>query len=77
MDKIKKAVYYLAKYHSLSNAAEFIRSHVEEGFCYNDNELNKAYKRENQKLYGQLAARAYVFWEKYTDMGIEINSEME
>ena len=34
MEDYKKAQYFLAKYQALSNAAEMIRSHGEEGFAF-------------------------------------------
>ncbi len=70
----RKAYYYLAKYHSLSTAAEFIRSHGEEGFSYGDEKLDIVYKRENQKLADQLNVRASIFYAKYKSLDIFIES---
>ena len=42
MEDYKKAQYFLAKSHALSNAAEFIRSHGEEGFSFEDKDFDKA-----------------------------------
>ena len=71
------ARYYLAKNQSLSNAAEFIRSHGEEGFSFTDKKLDKLYKRENEKLAKQLDARADIFDKKYIETGIEIECTID
>lgn len=75
MTKESKAKFYLARFHSLSNAAEFIRSHGEEGFGFIDNELDSKYKSSNQLVGHQLNQRAMRFWYKYEALGIDIDSE--
>ncbi|MCH2216814.1 MAG: hypothetical protein MK076_01855 [Flavobacteriales bacterium] len=77
MEDYKKAQYFLAKSHALSNAAEFIRSHGEEGFSFEDKDFDKAYKRECQNTYKQLEARAVVFAKKYRAMNIDIEGEID
>ncbi len=76
MDELKKARYFLAKYQTLSNAAEFIRSHGEEGFSFEDDDLNKAYLKENVKLAKQLNDRAEVFAKKYAKTGVDIDCDI-
>lgn len=77
MEDYKKAQYFLAKYQALSNAAEMIRSHGEEGFAFADKDFDKVYKRESLNTYKQLEARAIVFAKKYQEMNIYISTEMD
>ena len=49
-EQYKKAQYFLAKYQALSNAAEMIRSHGEEGFAFEDKVFDKEYKRHSVLL---------------------------
>lgn len=70
------AIYFLANYHSLSNAAEFIRSHGEEGFSFKLGYFNKAYLKRNQKLAKRLNLEADQYLKMYRNCGIEINDEM-
>lgn len=77
MEDYKKAQYFLAKYHALSNAAEMIRSHGEEGFSFADKDFDNVYKRECLNTYKQLEARAIVFAKKYQEMNIDISTEMD
>ncbi len=73
MTDLQKARYFLAKYQALSNAAEFIRSHGEEGFSFEDKKLHKVYLRETEKLFKQLDERANSFAKKYQEIGIDID----
>ncbi len=77
MKNLKKARYFLAKYQTLSNAAEFIRSHGEEGFSFLDEEFDKAYSREGEILAKQLNDRAAIFAKKYVEIGIDIDHEID
>jgi len=74
---IAKARTLLAKTLGLSNAAEFIRSHGEEGFSFEDKKFNNVYLRENKKLSERLDREAMVFWKKYLELGIEVGSEVD
>ena len=60
-EQYKKAQYFLAKYQALSNAAEMIRSHGEEGFSFEDKVFNKEYLRQTKKTAEQLDKRAKLF----------------
>jgi len=73
----QKAKYYLAKYCSLTNAAEFIRSHGEEGFAFEDKSFDKEYKRQNLETANQLNARADKYLKKYKETGVEISTEID
>jgi len=55
---IAKANTLLAKFHSLSNSAEFINGHGEEGFSFEDEKFNKAYLRVNKILAKKLNSQA-------------------
>lgn len=74
MGTINKAMYFLAKYEALSNAAEMIRQHGEEGFEFNDEIFDRIYRREAHNLYKQLNDRAAVFAKKYAEQGIDIDT---
>lgn len=76
-EQYKKAQYFLAKYQALSNAAEMIRSHGEEGFSFEDKSLDKEYKRQTVKTAEQLNKRAKVFAKKYREMNIDIDCEAD
>ncbi len=76
-EKIRKATYYLAKYLSLSNAAEFIRSHGEEGHSFFNDELNESYLKSNGILYQQLEKRSLKYLKKYKEIGVEIDSQVD
>jgi hypothetical protein len=71
-----KATELLAKYLSLSNAAEFIRSHGEEGFSFENEKLNKFYFRENIKLAKNLNNQAEEYLKEYDKLGIEVESSI-
>lgn len=77
MTDLQKARYFLAKYQALSNAAEFIRSHGEEGFRFEDADFCKSYFKETENTAKQLQERADVFAKKYEQMNIDINSEID
>ena len=77
MENLQKARYFLAKYQALSNASEFIRSHGEEGFSYEDKDFHKVYLREIEKLSKQLDKRAEDFAKKYNQMNIEIDTSTD
>ena len=72
-----KARTLLAKYQSLANASEFIRSHGEEGFSFDDDEFNKIYLRESQKTAERLNKRAEKYLQEYERLGIEINDKVD
>ena len=74
---VAKARTLLAKYQGLSNASEFIRSHGEEGFSFDDEKFNDVYLRENKKLAERLEKEATKFYEKYRELGIEIDCEAD
>lgn len=74
---IAKARTLLAKYQGLSNAAEFIRSHGEEGFSFEDKKFNVVYLRENLKLAEKLNKESEKYFEKYRELGIEVESEID
>lgn len=65
----------IAKFLALTNAAEFIRQHGEEGFSFRDKKLDKIYKRNTQQLAYQLNKRAEAFRLKYEATGIYINTD--
>jgi len=73
---VAKARTLLAKYQSLSNASEFIRSHGEEGFSFEDKKFNKVYMRENKKLAKRLEKESRVFYEKYKKLGIDVSCDI-
>lgn len=77
MENLQKARYFLAKYQALSNAAEMIRSHGEEGFAFEDKDFDKVYKKEAEKVAKQLNARAAVFAKKYDSTGVHIDCEID
>ena len=74
---IAKARTLLAKYHGLTNASEFIRSHGEEGFSFEDKKFNDVYMREKKKIAERLDKEAMVFYKKYLKLGIEIDCEID
>lgn len=74
---IAKARTLLAKYQGLSNASEFIRSHGEEGFSFEDEKFNDVYLRENKKLAERLEKESIKFYEKYKELGIEVSCEID
>jgi len=76
-EQYKKAQYFLAKYQALSNAAEMIRSHGEEGFSFEDKVFNKEYLRQTKKTAQQLNKRANLFAKKYQAMNIDIECEID
>ena len=71
-----KAKSYLAKYHSYSNAAEFIRSHGEEGFAFQDDKLDSLYRNENERIGRRLDKIADKWYRKYQETGITVNSDI-
>lgn len=68
-----KARQYLAKFHSFSNAAEFIRQHGEEGFSFNDEKLNEKYMKQNEKTASMLERKADYWHIKYKETGISLD----
>lgn len=74
---IAKARTLLAKYQSSSNASEFIRSHGEEGFSFEDKKFNEIYLRECRKLSEKLEKQSEVFYQKYLKLGIDIECEID
>lgn len=74
---IQKAITLMAKYQAITNASEFIRSHGEEGFSFEDEKFNKTYLREAGKLSEKLEKMAEKYLEKYEELGIEVNYEAE
>jgi hypothetical protein len=77
MKDYKKAIYYMAKTQALSNAAEFIRSHGEEGFSFNDEDLEKQYYKAKTELANQLDKRADIFKKKYDQLGIDVDTSID
>lgn len=75
MSKSKSAT-LLAKSHATTNASEFIRSHGEEGFSFQDEKFNSIYQRETKKLSAKLEKIAQKYIDKYKEIGIEINDEI-
>lgn len=73
----KKAMIYLAKAEALSTAAEMIRQHGEEGFCYKDSEFNKEYNKQKIKIAKSLNAQAEKWVQKYEELGIDIDTSVE
>ncbi len=72
----KKAEHFLAKYQALSNAAEMIRSHGEEGFHFEDEDFNNEYLKQCKIVAKQLNQRAQSFAKKYISTGIDIDCEI-
>lgn len=73
----QKAMTALAKYQALSNASEFIRSHGEEGFSFDDENFNKTYLIETKKLSEKLYKLASKFHKHFESFGIEVNYEID
>ena len=73
----KKATYYLAKALALSNAAEFIRGHGEEGFSFEDEQLEAQYKKAGEVLGKQLDNRSATYFAKYISLGIIISTNVD
>lgn len=67
----------MASYQALSNAAEMIRSHGEEGFSYEDKKLFSSYQKASRKLCKQLNSRAMKFLNRYKELGIEVDTEID
>lgn len=65
----------IAKFLALTNAAEFIRQHGEEGFSFSDKKLDRIYKRNTKQLADQLNKRAETFRLKYEATGIDIDTD--
>ena len=76
-EQYKEAQYFLAKYQALSNAAEMIRSHGEEGFAFEDKVFDKEYKRQTVITAKQLDKRAELFAKKYQALNIDIKCEID
>jgi len=73
----EKALKYLAKAMALSNAESFIGSHGEEGFSFEDKEVEKAYKKEIKILAKQLGNRSNTYFSKHRETGFEFNANDE
>ena len=74
---IAKARTLLAKFHSLTNASEFISCHGEEGFTFDDEKFNKIYLREKIKTAKKLDKQAEKYLVEYKRLGIEIDDEAD
>lgn len=74
---IAKARTLQAKFQALTNAAEMIRGHGEEGFSFDDKEFDKIYHRETKKLSEKLNKIADKHQLEYDKLGIEINTEID
>lgn len=74
---IAKARTLLAKYHAITNASEFIRSHGEEGFSFEDKNFDAIYQRETKKLSERLEKLSDKIILEYDKLGIEINSSID
>lgn len=70
---IAKARTLLAKFHALSNAAQMIGSHGEEGFCYDDKKFDKAYHNAVKNLSKKFDKQAGMYLKKYKVLGFEID----
>jgi hypothetical protein len=73
---LQKAMTLIAKYQALTNASEFIRSHGEEGFSFEDEKFNEIYLRETEKLSKKLQKLSEKYLKQYEDIGIEVNLEV-
>ena len=73
---IARAKTLMAKYQALSNAAEFIISHGEEGFSFQDEKFNDVYLREKVKIADKLNRQAVEYLHKYRKLGIQVDSEI-
>lgn len=71
-----KARTLLAKFHALSNAAEFIRSHGEEGFSFSDDDFNKIYLREAKSLAKKLDKQSQSYIDEYNNLAINIDDSI-
>lgn len=73
---LQKAMTLMAKYQALTNASEFIRSHGEEGFSFEDEKFNETYLRETEKLSEKLEKLSEKYLKQYEDFGVEVNLEV-
>lgn len=73
----KKAYQLLGSALAFMNAAEFIRSHGEEGFAFLDSDLDREYKKAAKRIAKQLDKRGFAFQKKFDETGIVIDSEYE
>lgn len=73
---LQKAMTLMAKYQAMSNASEFIRSHGEEGFSFEDEKFNEIYLRETEKLSKKLQKLSEKYFKQYEDIGVEVNLEV-
>lgn len=71
-----KAKNALAQFNALSNAAEMIGSHGEEGFSFQDNEFNQAYLKAAKRVKKSLMLKADKALEIYKSIGIEIDDSI-
>jgi hypothetical protein len=74
---IAKARTLLAKFNAITNASEFIRSHGEEGFSFEDKKFDDVYQRETKKLSAKLEKQAVKIWNEYEKLGIEIDDSID
>ena len=77
MENNKKAATLMARYQALSNAAEFIRSHGEEGFSYKDEAFTAIYFKEAKKIAYQLDKRAEKLYDQFVELGIDVNTDID
>ena len=66
----------MAKFQGLSNAAQFIGSHGEEGFSFEDEKFNDIYLRENKKIAEKLNKQAMKYLVEYKKLGLNIDLEI-
>lgn len=74
---IAKAMTLQAKFQALTNAAEMIRSHGEEGFSFQDKKFDRIYHREINKLSEKLNKIADKYQVQYDKLGIEIDVDID
>lgn len=73
----QKARTALAKSMGYSNAAEFIRSHGEEGFTFLDEKLQDSYIKNNQMIAKQLEKKSIHWQQIYESYEIDIDCSEE
>ena len=77
MKKELKAKRLMSKFQALANAAQFIGSHGEEGFSYNDKQLHKYYLKECAIISQKLNLMADKFSEEYNQLNIDVDTSSD
>lgn len=75
MTKEKRAYKSLAMALAFQNAAEMIRGHGEEGFCFTDEALDFEYKKAVKKVFKKIDSLSIPYVRIYKTTGININTE--